>query len=175
MDTDVQILRNIEPLLKNSMVCGIQNHRFGTQMLNHVTEQGIDTITGSRATWFCMQAGFFYAEPNHPFIRHCLDVMYENGNRPFLKANGETNQFVIDWRLMAELTGYGAIYRDENQYLKDIDLMLYNSSVFATRKSKNRESYLVHWFDQSWSPAKTFKQRIIKFIKEKLFFLFRKI
>ena len=174
LDTDVEIYRNLEPLLKNSVVCGIQNHHYGVDCSKVVSEQGIDKQSGQLVSWFCVQAGFIYAEPNNPFLVHCLDKLYEKGNRAFIKQDGTTNQFVIDLRLMLELKEYGAVFRDKTQYLKQIDLMLYNSTFFATRKSKCKDSYLVHWFDQSWKPANSISMWLKKFIKQKLYFIYRK-
>ena len=120
------------------MVCGIQNHRVGTNELEFVSLEGIDSRNGKCATFFCVQSGFLYSEPNHQFLKYCMQVMYDNGNKPFISENGKTNQFVIDWRLMAELSKFGAVYRDTEQRLQNIDLYLYDSSVFATRKSKKQ-------------------------------------
>lgn len=155
------------------MVCGIQNHRIGTEALQSVSLNGIDAKNGRRATFFCMQAGFLYAEPNHPYIRHCMKEFYEDGDKPFIVDEDKTNQFVIDWRLMAELTKFGAVYRDKEQRLDAIDLHLYDSSVFATRRSRNADSYLIHWFDQSWKPDTSLKVRIKKFVKSKFYWIFR--
>lgn len=52
--------------------------------------------------------------------------------------------------MMIELKNkYGIIYRDRPQNLDD-GIKIWNSSVFATKKSRNKDSYLIHWFDQSW-------------------------
>lgn len=175
MDTDVEIKMDIEPLIDAGMVCGIQNHRVGTNELDFVSLEGIDSRNGKRATFFCVQSGFLYSEPNHQFVKHCMQVMYDNGNKPFISESGKTNQFVIDWRLMAELSKFGVVYRDKEQWLREIDLHLYDSSVFATRKSKNKGSYLIHWFDQSWKPNTSIRLIITKYIKKQFYWVFRRI
>lgn len=169
------MIKNIEPVIDAGMVCGIQNHRVNTEALSTVSFDGIDSKNGLRATFFCVQAGFLYAEPHHPFIRHCMKEFYEDGDRPFIVDKDKTNQFVIDWRMMAELIQFGAVYRDKEQFLDAIDLHLYDSSVFATRKSKTSDSYLIHWFDQSWKPNTSFKMRLKKIFKNKFYWLFRRL
>lgn len=157
------------------MVCGIENHRVGTNALRTVSLDGIDSKNRLRATFFCMQAGFLYAEPHHPFIQHCMREFYENGDRAFIIGEDKTNQFVIDWRLMAELVKFGAVYRDKEQRLDTINLHLYDSSIFATRKSKTSDSYLIHWFDQSWKPNISLKVWFKKFLKSKFYWVIRKL
>lgn len=155
------------------MICGIQNHRVGTYALDGVSLDGYDLQTGEQASFFTIQAGFLYSEPNHPFIIHCMKEMYNNGEKQFLLENGNTNQFVIDWKMMIELPKFGAVYRDQEQWLHDISLHLYDSSVFATRKSKTKNSYLIHWFDQSWTTDDSLRMSVAKFIKHKLYWFFR--
>lgn len=162
-------------MIDSGMVCGIQNHRVSRNDLEYVSLEGIDSRTDKRATWFCVQAGFLYAEPNHPFVEHCMKEMYDDGNKPFIAGTGTTSQFVIDWKMMAELTKFGVVYRDKEQRLDTADLHLYDSSVFATRKSKTKDSYLIHWFDQSWKPDNSLKARLKKLVKNKFYFLFRRL
>ena len=157
------------------MVCGIQNHKVGSKALDQVSLDGYDLQSGQQASFFTIQTGFLYSEPNNPFILHCMKEMYNNGEKKFLLEDGNTNQFVIDWKMMIELSKFGAIYRDQEQWLHNIGLHLYDSSVFATRKSKTKDSYLIHWFDQSWTTNDSLRTKITKFIKQKLYWIFRKI
>ena len=175
MDTDVEIRKDLTPLIDASMVCGIQNHKVGSKALDQVSVDGYDLQSGQQASFFTIQAGFLYSEPNNPFILHCMKEMYNNGEKKFLLEDGNTNQFVIDWKMMIELSKFGAIYRDQEQWLHNIGLHLYDSSVFATRKSKTKDSYLIHWFDQSWTTNDSLRTKITKFIKQKLYWIFRKI
>ena len=148
-DTDVQILRPLENVLDASFVSGVENHAIGTNILDEINENGYDK-RGKRFSAFCLQAGFMYSEPNHPCIEHCIQEIYENGNKVLLEKDGKTKVFVIDFEMMVLLQKkYGIKYRDTTQYLDD-DIKIYDSSYFATRKSKCKESYVIHWFDQSW-------------------------
>lgn len=176
LDTDVQILRPIENVIDASFVSGIENHAFGTGELERdVTEKGLNRITGKPYSKFCLQAGFMYSEPSHPFIQQCIKKIYDSGNKSFLSEDGTNNCIIIDWAMMQILKNkYNIIYRDVTQHLND-DIKIYDSSVFATRKSKNNNSYLIHWFDQSWRTDCGFSMKLKKFVKKHMFFIFRKI
>ncbi len=47
MDTDVEIKKDLEPLIDACMVCGIQNHRVNTNDIDFVSPKGIDSRTGN--------------------------------------------------------------------------------------------------------------------------------
>lgn len=175
LDTDVQILRPIENVIDGKFVSGVENHNFGTNELSHISEDGYNLVTGKQCWSFCLQAGFMYSEPNHPYIVYCLEKLYQNGNKSFLNSDGTTNAVVIDSVMMMALRDkYGAVYRDKTQILPD-GIKIYCSSVFATRKSRNDDSYLIHWFDQSWKSDCGISMRIKKYIKKYLYFLYRKL
>ena len=175
LDTDVQILRPIENVLDAPFVSGIENHGYGTDDLDGVTEDGFVRSTGQLYTRFCLQAGFMYAEPGHPFVDYCLEHFYGGGDRQFVNDDGSDNAFVIDLALMVALRkGWGMAYRDRTQLLPG-GIKIYDSSVFATRKSRTDGSYLIHWFDQSWRTNGGLSLKLRKLVKKHLYFLYRKL
>ena len=175
LDTDVQILRPIENVLDAPFVSGIENHGYGTDDLDGVTEDGFVRSTGELYTSFCLQAGFMYAEPGHPFVDYCLEHFYGGGDRQFVNDDGSDNAFVIDLALMVALRkGWGMTYRDRTQQLPG-GIKIYDSSVFATRKSRTDGSYLIHWFDQSWRTNGGLSLKLRKLVKKHLYFLYRKL
>ena len=114
-----------------------------------------------------------YSEKGHPFVIQCMKEIYDNGNREFLKPNGEHNGFVIDatlWKILHK--DYGLKFLDKTQRLKD-GILIYDSSVYATKKTKNKDSYLIHWFDQTWKSGDNFKERLRTFLRIKMFWLFK--
>lgn len=156
LDTDVQILRPIEEIIDSAFVSGIENHNIGTNELEDVTEDGYYIKTGKQCWSFCLQAGFMYSEPNYPFINYCMESLYKNGDKPFINSDGTNNAVVIDSLMMVALRDkYEISYRDKTQILSD-SIKIYQSSVFATRKSRNKDSYIIHWFDQSWREITVF-------------------
>ena len=141
-------VRHIESSIKSEFVCGIENHLIGTDDLKFLSLQGIDKRTGNSMTGFGMQTGFLYSEPEHQFVLHCMKTIYEDGQRAFIK-NGKEDLVVIDGALIRALKDFGFVFKDETQSLEP-SITIYNSSVYATRKTKNKKTYLIHWFDQSW-------------------------
>lgn len=173
VDTDVQLMRNIEGIITNPIVLGIENHIANTSELKSVSEDGfVNGDKTKRCYSFCLQAGIMYSEPNQDYFVSFMNKYYNDGNRCFVDSNGMLNKFTIDPVLFIHLTQWGAIYRDETQELKD-GIILYNSSVLATRKTKTSDSYAIHWFDQSWNDAGGFLMKIKKSIKKHLYFLYR--
>lgn len=172
-DTDVTFLRPIEESITSGFVCGIENHWMGTDNLNYMSTDGIDMRTGKPMNGFGMQTGFLYSEPNHPFVQYCIDKIYKNGQRPFIRDDGSYSLIVIDGALIWALKDFKFLFKDETQKLIP-NILIYDSSVYASRKTRNKNSYLIHWFDQTWSNKKGIKERIKKFIKQYLYFVYRK-
>lgn len=164
----------IAPFIKAGFVASVENHRFGQNLEQTINEQGQNPSTGEFiANWFCLQAGFMYAEKEHPFVKYILETSYGWGQRPFTNEDGTNNGFVIDNKLMRCACSWGGFaYRDRDQYSQEKDMLIYDSSVFATRKSKSKRTVAIHWFDQSWVSG-GFLFRIKRFIKKYLYFIYR--
>lgn len=171
-DTDVSFIDNIGKYITQKLVCGIENHLIGTEDIKYLSPEGYDIRTGQPISHFGMQTGFLYCEPKHPFIYNCINNVYQNGNRSFCKEDGSHDIIVIDGALIHELKSFGFIFKDETQYLNP-DIVIYKSNIFATRKTQDKESCLIHWFDQSWVTDSSLKGRIKRIIKKHLFPLYR--
>lgn len=116
-----------------------------------------------------------YAEPHHPFVETCIQELYDNGNRHYIREDGTNTKMVIDFQMMLKLKEhYGIKYREETQSLRD-GITIYNSTVFASKNSKTKDSVLIHWFNQSWVTNKSFKTLTKKIIKRYLFFIYRRV
>jgi hypothetical protein len=113
-----------------------------------------------------------YSEAHHPFIEHCLSALYENGQRAFYRSDGSCNIFTMDIMLIRMLEKYGIRYVDETQHL-ELGITIYKSNIFATRRSLDRESVLIHWFDQSWRRGGGWKMKAKKIIKSRFYWLYR--
>lgn len=61
------------------------------------------------------------------------------GGKKFANEDGTDNSFVIDVSMMNELRKWNIKFIDKTQRLKD-DILIYDSSVYATRKSRNNNS-----------------------------------
>ena len=172
VDTDVEIIKPIEDYIKDSFVSGILNHKIRTDDWKYCDDAGIDQRTGRRINWMGIQAGFMYSEPGHFFIRQCLKELYGDGQRAFCNKDGSVNGFVIDGQLLRLLHGYGIMYRDETQMV-DGGITIYKSNIFATRKSKDKTTVVIHWFDQSWKAHTSMKMKLKLFVKRYLYKIYR--
>lgn len=160
VDTDVDFIKPIEDTLCHRFACGIQVPII----------ESAESIYNRKS----LQTGFLYSDKAHPFLRVAIHELYDNGKRHFVKADGSLDMMPIDVKLMDVLISFlGANPIDKDQILKD-DIMLYNSSLYATRKSKSKDSYIIHWLDQSWSDAHGAIPKIKKFIKKYLYFIYSK-
>ena len=174
MDVDVELIKPIDSYLTDGFVSGFTNHHIGTDEMDYVSEDGYNMLTGKRYRWFQVQAGFMYSEPHHPFIEHCISTLYENGKRAFFRPDGSLNIFTMDIMLIRMLEKFGVRYVDETQHL-DSDITIYKSNIFATRKSLDKESVLIHWFDQSWRRDGGWKMRVKKMIKSRFYWIYRSV
>lgn len=160
LDTDVDILKPVESILAHGFVCGVQ----------------IPTVVSDKAIYnrISLQTGFLYSGKGHPLPQIALRELYDDGNRHFVRPDGSLEMMPVDIRLMDVLMDFFcAKPADEDQCLKD-DVVLYNSRVFATRKTKDRSSFIVHWFDQSWTDSNGLVSKMKKYIKKNLYFIYRK-
>lgn len=167
----MEICRSVTPLLNHSFV-GAFEFILPVGDLQYISEDGTDQRTGKLVEGIGLQAGFFYAEPHHPFIKQILATRYDNGKRHYINDDGTNNAFIVDFAMIDVLREqYGLKYKNETQMLAD-DIIVHDCSVFATRKTKTPESYIIHWFDQSWVENKGL-QIIKKWIKKHLYFIYR--
>lgn len=158
VDTDVEFKKIIDNSIIGDFVCGIEiPHRdLKNPIFNRIN----------------LQTGFIYSDKGHSFVKYALEELYNNGDKHFIKSDGSYSTMPIDVELMTLMMKYYDVKQhDVTQFLKD-NIVLYNSSVYATRKSKTKDSYLVHWFDQSWVDNNIITM-FKKFIKQRLYFLYR--
>ena len=172
MDVDVELIKPIDGYLTSSFVSCFSNHHIHTDEMDYVSEDGYNMLTGKRYRWFQVQAGFMYSEAHHPFIEHCLSALYENGQRAFYRSDGSCNICTMDIMLIRMLEKYGIRYVDDTQHLES-GITIYKSNIFATRRSLDRESVLIHWFDQSWRRGGGWKMKAKKMIKSRFYWLYR--
>lgn len=171
-DTDVTFLRPIENSIVSAFVCGIENFLSAYES-QYMTLDGTDRRTHSRMGKFGMQTGFFYSEPHHPFIIHCMKEIYSNGQKPFICSDGRLEQIIIDGAMIWELKKFGFLFKDKTQKIHP-DITIYDSSVFAINSSRNRDTFVIHWYDQSWNGKMGLKERIKRFIKQYFYFIYRR-
>lgn len=175
-DTDVEFLRPLDNKLfqQGKFICGVENLLVGTDDIKYMTYEGFDKRTGKEMQCFGMQTGFLYSEPGHPFLKYCMEKIYQNGQRRFVKPDGAYDKLIIGAALIWAIKDFGFIFKDETQKLEK-DIIIFKSNIFATPMTKDVETYIIHWYDQSWKETKGLKDKLKKKIKKHLYFLFRKI
>lgn len=172
-DTDVTFVKSLNKVVKTGFVCSVENFLIGTETLKYLCENGTDSRTGKSTNMFGIQAGCMYSDFQHPFIKQCIENIYDNGQRRFIKEDGSFERIVIDGVMCAELVKLGFKFKDTVQYLEP-KITIYDSSVFATKRSKTENSVAIHWFDQSWKSNDSFKWKFKTFIKRKFYKIIRR-
>ena len=142
MDTDVEVLKPLDDLLKNKAYMSFENNE------NVNTGQG------------------FGAEADFPLLKEHIDV-YRNAS--FIDENGSLNQTACTKYTTDLLVKKGLIRNGEKQVIDN--LMLYPADYFnpydsLTGKLKKTENtYSIHWYDASWSDTSQSRLKINRFIR----------
>lgn len=79
MDTDVELLRDVLPLIKGSFATGFLNHHFGTDYMKKVSEDGYLLDSHEKVEGFGINTGFIYSKPNHPVLEKLISNVYGGG------------------------------------------------------------------------------------------------
>ena len=146
LDTDVEMYKSFDPFLKHQMFIGREGWEQWKVDDNHTTI--------SYLTSHC-----FGAEPNHPFLKLCLDFYT---NRHFIKSKNEAYpqhlryDMTILPALQAELAiPYGYKWGnedDETQYLKD-GIVVYPHDYFDFPKYTDMTNVVcIHRAFGAWVP-----------------------
>ena len=132
LDTDVEVLKNLDVFLKNDFFAGFENHKGVAPGL----------IMGSI--------------PNHPLLDELMQF-YEN--HPFINVNGSCCTYTTVQNCTNILLKHGLIL-DENRRQNLNGIMIYEKEVFCpdanTRKTGNYSNltYTVHHYMASWRDEK---------------------
>ncbi len=145
LDTDVEVIRPIEDLLKHKCFIGRQH--------------GFQVNTG---------AGFG-AEKGHPLIKIMLD---DYQNIPFIKENGEMDLWTCPHRNSQWLFKNGMKFDDSYQEICDASIypIEYFSpkDAYSREVSKTKNTYSIHHCDGSWSESETKYNHAKRYIQIKL-------
>jgi len=126
MDTDVEVLQSLDPLLKFEGVSGFESKE-------------------------CIPTGLMACEKGHPLFRECLN---EYDHVRFIKENGDFDTTTNVTRITRLCIEYGLKLNGEKQIINGLTLLpteylcpLNNSTgkLHVTEKT-----YTIHWFNGSW-------------------------
>lgn len=141
LDTDVEVLKSFDDLLKERVVLGTDDSGNLTALMA--------------------------AEKNHPYFRHILGI-YEN--RSFFLDNGELNTEVNNLLLERELANWGFYVENRKQHLRDgievfPDDYFHVVSLVSGHTNRTKNSYAIHWHTLLWVSWKT---RVIRYLRMKV-------
>lgn len=137
MDTDVEVLRNLDNLLTDNAFLGFEGSQYiATNMMG--------------------------CEANHPFFKHFLDSY---SSRRFVKEDGSLDQTTNVEEITKLLqTKYNLQMNGEEQMVSDIHI--YPTDRFSPydyitgRLTKTPNTYTIHWFDKSWIKQSALRTKI---------------
>ncbi|MDO5133311.1 MAG: glycosyltransferase [Eubacteriales bacterium] len=131
LDTDVEIIKNIDFLLSDSVF-------FGVQHLDFYPASGLG----------------FGAEKNHPFLKELMRSYEDN---PFRMKNGAFNQIPCPVRDLPVFCKYGFTAVDQEQILEN-GVHIYPTEYFCPRikgnpfLKKTANTVMIHRFAATWLP-----------------------
>lgn len=134
LDSDVEIIKDLTPLLSNPYVFGI--------------ERG----TGS------IEAATFGAEAHNPFIRECLNF-YQHLH--FVNEDGTINLNICIPHVMTQIAGDYTIIKNINDFdsaQNELHVLTADffapKSPFSNRLSITNDTFSIHHFRASWMPIR---------------------
>lgn len=138
LDTDIEILRDLAPVLSDQAVLGTDDSGNLTALMA--------------------------SEKGHPFFEEILDI-YKT--RSFIKEDGTPDTEVNNLLLERELARYGYIRANQRQHLCEgievyPDDFFHVKSLLSGKIHKTENSYAIHWHTLLWIPLST---RIIRFMR----------
>ena len=173
MDTDVLTFKSFTPFLKYDFFTAVEHHPkiYTAENQNKIKSDGMPERSDESVKGFALLAACFGASKGNPYIKECMDFF---GERNYIREDGSLFEDIINPDIMAMLlTKRGFRYRDENQML-DNNFAVFNSSVFASEDTRNKDSFAVHWFYSSWTTdLQSWKGRLAAYARTHFFYLFR--
>ncbi|KJD34637.1 hypothetical protein PK35_02355 [Tamlana nanhaiensis] len=168
MDTDVRILK---PLKKDWLTYDFfSSIEFLPQMYEshkYLLDSSFKPINKEkRMHGLGILSAFMAAIPNHKFVEDCLE-MY-NAIKPE-KVNDEVdfNNFVIGSYITKCAEKYGFIYKDSEQLLKENMLILPKNVLAGNELFIDKDSYLIHLCNGSWTDNRTVFESLLYNLKNK--------
>ena len=138
MDTDMEILKPVDPFLKERLV-------LGTDDLGHIT-------------------AFMATEANHPLWKALID---RYSAMKFINDDGSLNMVVNNIYIEEQLAKYGYRVANEYQSLQE-GIKVYPDQYFHVLNFMNGErhitsnSYAIHWHTLTWLPRSVHWKKFIR-------------
>ena len=173
MDTDVMTYKSFDEFLGNSFFTSVEFHPQGFEVVGakQIDDKGYPKNPEKGVQGMGLLAALYGAEKGNAFIKECMDFF---GNRHFINSDGSLYEQEINPGIMARLlVKHGFRYVDKQQQLAG-GMLILPSSVFAGDiLCRTKESYAMHFMDNSWKEKK-FKWWLKDYVKSLLPWIFRK-
>ncbi len=149
LDTDVEVFKRFDDLLNDRFFTGIES--FPTYISKH-------KFAG---TCNHLQAAIMGSEPNHPFLKDCLDLY---NNLHFRKADGSIDLLEIPRRITNVMANYGLVEENKLQHLSE-GITVYPNNIIANSVEGTvpPECYAFHWGVKSWGKENAKRGKFYKF------------
>lgn len=162
-DTDVFMFQNFDPFLNNRYFTNVEytSHFKKNRSWKFLNEDGTKKDPNQVIIpGMALQAAIFGAEPNHSFVKSCMEY-YET--QKFILPDGQLNIQNISPHVYAHAAQkYGFRYKNEMQNLED-GVTIYSGDVFLPSLNPSKKKpFAVHVTNGSWRPL---MQRIVRFLK----------
>lgn len=172
-DSDIFFLKRFDELLTNKLILFHEYTKSDFEKLNPkgmFDQNGLNLMKGQAVFGLNIQAALMISEPQHPFMKHLLEVYNE---LHFVHNDGSFHMDIIAPQIYAtELEKWGYRYKNEKQMLKDNIIVYPAELVGGNNCLRYKESFAVHCVSHSWKPS-TKREKIIikakKIIKKILF------
>ena len=152
LDTDVEVIRSFDPLLKEKMFCGFESRDPVGFKKNVVIEYSVNLGLG------------YGAEKGHPFLKEMLDL-YSTLN--FYNEDGSLNLVACPRYQTMILAKHGLAANNETQRLDGC--MVYSPEYFCPLSNVTdrmlfltENTYSIHHFTVSWASPKSLRERAWK-------------
>jgi hypothetical protein len=101
-----------------------------------------------------INAAIMAAEPNHPYMKDCLEAY---NKMSFYKEDGSIDliNIVIGSYISKVAEKYGFVYKDEQQILKENMLILPSNVLVGNTLYLDKNSYAIHLCNGSWHDNRT--------------------
>ena len=136
--------------------------------------KNLEKFRGNKVTFGFMYdnsilTSFFGAEKGHPLLNEVLNFYKSN----YTKLNKTTNNPIVTYYLLHK---FGSSFRLDNSYQEpELGIKIYPRSYFCYPE-KNKVSYTVHLFDNSWGNGNNGLYGLVKkILKKNLFSLYESI
>jgi hypothetical protein len=151
LDTDVIVKKRFDDFLQRDFFTSMEYHH--SYAIKHnanalINEDGSSKYPNTPMPGIGIQAAVLGSVRGHPFLRDCLNWYHD---RHFILNDGRVSDQVILPSILAMIAeGYGLLYLDKLQTLKE-GMLILPSEIFAGHRTEaTNNSYAIHCCFGSW-------------------------